>query len=184
MALRSDFTQQVSYKGLLGWNAYTEALGSVARPAIEVELFIKEHGIPVRQLKTQELVTNVQFDPVEQRDMSTAGMFYGAPELLQVNLTGFIKTPKNSSSRFVPKDKSGTLLSGMTNLTYADIITMFLEGSINRTTGGAWQKKQPDYFISPYGNTYTKPAVMTWEPGYVSTNSKLQSFSMTLILEK
>lgn len=184
MTIRPDFTQQASYKGLVGWNSYTEPLNSTARPAIEIELFVKDHSIPVRQLKTQEVVTATRFEPVEERDVSTAGIFYGSPELLQVTLSGVLKTPKNSSLRFAPKDKSGTLLSGMTNLTYGDIITMFLQGALNRTIGGAFQRKDPDYFISPYGNTYTSPIISVWEPGYVNTSSKMQSFSMTLLLEK
>lgn len=184
MTIRPDFTQQSSFKGYIGWNAFTEALNNVSRPAVQVELRIKEHGIPVRQPKIQEIVTASRFDPVEQRDISTAGMFYGAPDLLQVTISGVILTPKDSSDRYSPKDANGVALANMTNMTYADIIQMYIEGSINRTIGGAWQRKDPDYFISPYGNTYSRPVIMTWEPGFVNTSSKLQSFSMTLALEK
>lgn len=184
MTVRADFTNQASYKGLLGWNAFTESLGSKSRPAIEVELFIKDHSIPVRQPKTQEVVTLTQFDPMTQRDVSSKGIFYGGPELLQATISGFLKTPKDGSLLFAPVDKSGAALSGMSDMTYGDIITMYIEGSINQTVGGAWQRKDPDYFISPYGNTYVSPVISTWEPSFVNTNSKLQAFSMTLTLEK
>lgn len=183
MAVKADFTQQSSYKGLLGWNAYTEALNSTARPAVEIELWLKEYSIPIRQPKIQEVATATQFDPIGQRDISTAGIIYGGPDVLQVTMTGFLKTPKDSGLLFAPVDKSGAALSGMSDMTYGDIITMYIEGSLNKTVGGAWMRKDPDYFISPYGNTYTDPVIMSWEPSFVNTNSKLQSFSTTLMLE-
>lgn len=180
---RSDYTQSASYKGYLGWNAYTEPLNSLSRPAVQIELFIKQMTLPIRNPKVQEMNTNTQFDPVSGKDVSTKGIFYGGPDILQVQLQGFVKTPKNASLQYTPKDASGTLLSGMTGVSYTDLISMYIEGALNQTTGGAWQRDDPDYFISPYGNTYNKPIIAVWEPSYANTNAKQQAFNMTLFLE-
>lgn len=184
MAVSSDFTQSSSYKGYIGWNAYTEALNSKARPAVQIELWLKSHTIPTRVPKVQEVITNTQFEPTEQRDVSTGGIFYGGPELLTVQLQGYVKTPKNASLQYTPKDASGTLITLMAGASYLDVISMYIEGALNRTIGGAWQRKDPDYFISPYGNTYINPVISVWEPQYSTTTAKQQPFSMTLILER
>lgn len=187
MSIRLDQTQQTSsYKGLIGWDAYTEALNTTTRPAVEIELFLKSHSIPQRNIKTQEIVTTRRFEPNSQRDISTSILTFGAPDLLQVELSGWLITPTTTDGSgnryYAPKDLNGTALA-MSNMTYADIINMYIEGAINKTIGGAWLRKDPDYFVSPYGNRYIRPIISSFD-SQQDPLPKRQTFNMTLLLEK
>lgn len=176
-----DATYVNRYKGILGWNGGTQLETGVYFPPIEVELFIKEHPIPIRKPKPTEVVTMPQVTPVDRsHDTSTAAIFFGAPDLLQLQLSGWIITPKINNQWRVTDTAGNPLNWG--NITYAEVIGYLLSGQANMTRGQAMIRRDPDYYISPYGLQYAKPIVAQWEPQY-SPNMRKQPFSMTLYLE-
>lgn len=174
-------TQIASYKGFLGWNAFVDGSG-VTRPATEVELFIKEHPIPVRRPKVTEVYAKNSIDPMTQYDTGFKAIFYGQPDLLQIQLSGWIITPITSSA-WVPADLSGTPLSYAGNISYAEVINNYITGEYNQTSAGAFQRKDPDYYTSPHGQVWTNPIIASWEPEY-TVNRRKQAFTLTLWLEK
>lgn len=168
-----DIASQVNrYKGILGWSSPY---------ALEIEMFIKEHPIPVRKPKTTEISAVSQYEPTSLMNMDTPTMFYGSPDALQLQLSGWLITPK-SGNQWAPTDRSGSVLN-VGNLSYADIISGLITGRLNQSGGGGFVRKDPDYYISPYGHRYNSPIIAAWEPQY-SVNMRKQPFSMTLFLEK
>lgn len=153
-----DVVQQLSnYKGILGWTS-----------TIEIELFIKNHPIPVRRPKTTELSLVQQIDDNSNLDTAFKGIFFGSPDPLELQLDGWLITPISSHQ----------FNTTYGNKSYAEVISGFLSGELN-----SGQRRDPDYYISPYGQKFGSPIISNWEPRYTATMIK-QEFSMTLILEK
>lgn len=175
--------QTTDYRGVFGWNAFTQPLGNTSRPAIEIELFIKEHSVPVRKKKLTEINSVSLTDPVSQSEVGTQAIFEGSPEILTVTLSGWVSTPI-AGGVFTPKDKDGNIWTAAAGLTYAEIVSAMLEGQLDQTIGKAYRRKDPDYFISPYGHKYTKPIISVWEAEGVASYAKKQAFNATLLLEK
>lgn len=184
-----DYTQVGSRLGYLGWYAYSQALNGTFRPAVEIELFIKDHSIPSRKPKYSELYTVSRFDPSSDVNINVSAITEGAPDLLSVTLSGFTKTElsvsqETGSLRYRPLDANGDPLVSCVGLTYVEVISDYLSGVMNISRGGGMQRKDPDYFISPYGHRYGKPIVQIWEPEAVASFAKKHNFSCTLLLER
>lgn len=171
MAISSIAAQLTDYRGILHWNGYTDGAGNV-RPALDVELFIKNHPIPARKPKITEAYSLSQIDSASQKETGFSGLFWGAPEPLQVALEGWLISPVSGN----------TWATEYGNIPYSDIVSNYLMGDYNLTSGGARQRKDPDYYITPYGHRYDKPVIAIWDPQY-TVNRRKQSFTMTLYLE-
>lgn len=184
---RLDIAQMVAdYRGVLHWNSFSTYSNGVSltRPALDLPLFIKDHPIPVRKPKVTEVVTVPTIDPFSGKDTHASYLFFGSPDILQVVLSGWIITPKADSTSWgatVDGSQSGTSL-GLIEKSYGDIVAMYIEGEMNQTIGGAWQRKDPDYYITPHGQRYNNPKIATWDIQY-TTNMRKQLFNMTLYLE-
>lgn len=181
--MREDIASYVAdYRGALGWSAFTNGFG-VSFNSIEVSLYIKDHPVPQRKLKYTEINTVQQIDPYSHLDTSVHGVFPQAPEPLSVSISGWMITPWSSSTNtWATKDTSGTtLFSGA--LCYPEIIQFFLDGGMNPNSAGVWQRKDPDYYITPYGMRYNHPIVGSYEFS-ATTNPKKHQFSMLLYLER
>lgn len=179
--MRSDILAQIAdYRGVVGWNAFTEPYNNTARPAIEVPLYIKEHPIPSRRPKITELASVSDIDSASGFEVSQNYLFRGAPDALQVTISGWTITPM-VNSRWDPKDINGNSLN-IGDVSYPEIISAYIEGRMNKTLTGGWQRKDPDYYVTPYGQKYTKPIVNSFDPSF-TTNPRKHSFSMSLILE-
>lgn len=175
MARQNALQQLSDYRGVLHWNSYTDGALNL-RAAIDIPLYIKEHPIPLRKQKLTEINTIPMMDVVGQRDTSTQALFWGTPDLLQIQINGFLVTPTAGSQWAIPEYPDE-------NVSYAEIISGYIEGRLNLTAGGMWRRKDPDYYISPGGQKYVKPIISVWEPQYTPVRQK-QQFSMTLLLEK
>ncbi len=171
------------FRGVLGWNAFTQPLGTTARPAVEVELFIKEHSIPTRKKKVQDINTISLTEPNSEKEMGTQAIFEGGVEPLQVTLSGWTKTPI-VGGYYEPRSLAGTALTGFQAITYTELIGYYIEGRMNQTVGGAYQRRDPDYFISPYGQKYNNPVISIWEPEALVGYPKKHNFTATLLLER
>lgn len=169
------------YGGVLGWDSFTEPFTSTARPGIEIPLFLKEYAVPFRKPKLTEISTIQRVDPLGGHDISTNVLIFGMPDVLQTTMSGWIITPI-SNKVWQPYDITGTPL-GWGQLNFADIITYFIEGRLNRNRGGAWIRKDPDYFISPGANKYNNPIIADFQPTATTVQVK-QPFTMTLYLEQ
>lgn len=175
--------QLADYRGVLHWNGYTDGGGNV-RPVVDLPLYIKEHPIPIRKPKLTEISTVTMLDHQTQRDTGVNVLFWGAPEPLTLTLGGWLLTP------VVPVTSGGLTIGHKwsipeyptQNISYAELISAYIEGRLNLSAGGAWQRRDPDYYISPYGHQFTNPIITTWEPSYQPNMAK-QAFNMTLLLE-
>ena len=175
--MRLDIVQQLAdYRGVLGWNAVGGKW-----PDIEVPLFIQEHPIPLRKPKLTEVALAGITDPISGKELRTHYIFSGAPELLSLAISGWIITP-TASGAFTPKDKAGSNLS-LGNVSYGEIILAFIEGHMDISSAGAFNRKDPDYYITPYGQKYNSPIIQAFDLSYTPTMKK-QQFNMTLLLEK
>lgn len=175
--MRYDIAQQLTdYRGVLGWNAVGGKW-----PAIEIPLYIKDHPLPLRRPKVTEINTAPLNDPVSGYELSTQTIFFGSPDLLQISITGWMITPK-SNNQFSPKDISGAALS-VGNISYPELVMAFIEGRMNISATGAFNRKDPDYYVTPYGHRYNSPIISAFDASYSPTMKK-QTFNMTLLLEK
>lgn len=183
-----------NYGGVLHWNAFTDNYTSTAYPAIDVELWIKEHSIPARKKNTNEINTPSYYDSHADLDTGVNAIFEGAPELLAITLSGMLKTPisnnKPTSPYYYPSRvgvylpmSGGSAITPLVSIHYGEIVMLLISGEINRTAGGAFQRKDPNYFIDGYGNKYTNPVIQSWEASTVGGSPKHQSFSATILLE-
>lgn len=182
--MRQDIVQQLAdYRGVLHWDSFSayDNGGVVTRPAVDIPLYIKEHPLPFRKPKPTEIATVPTIDPMSGFDNSWQAVFWGAPDLLQITVSGWIITPI-ASGAFTPVDAAGSLLN-LGNISYAELISAYIEGRMNQTIKGASQRKDPTYYISPQGHKYNNPIIAVWDPQYSPTMRK-QPFSMTLYLEK
>lgn len=153
-----DVVQQLSnYKGVLGWTG-----------DIEIDLYIKNHPIAIRRPKTTEMFLVQQVDTTSGQDTAFKGIFYGTPDPLELQLDGWLITP-------ISAGQFDTIYG---NYSYAETIGMFLSGELNSGV-----RRDPDYYISPYGHKYNNPVITIWDPKYTPTMRK-QEFSMGLLLEK
>lgn len=175
MSFRSDILAQVTdkYGGAIGWNSFTEPYTSAVRPAFEVSLFIKDSTIPARRTKVTEIYTVPSLDHRSEMDTTTALLFTGAPEMLQVTISGFILTPVVNRVWQTPYGA----------YTYGEVVSMYLNGELNRTIGAAPQRVDPDYYVAPNGEKYTKPIIANWDTAQ-TLNMKKQTFSATIYLER
>lgn len=176
------------FRSRLVWNAYINSAG-VSIPRIEIEMFIKDYPIPVRKPKLTEINTLTQPDPVTGHERNAQGLFFGAPEPLQVSFSGWIITPVTPvysgatviGYKWRPVDYTGAAL-GWGNISYTQVISAFIQGELNPTTNGSLRRKDPDSFIAPYGQSFQNPVITSFSP-QESVNMKKQAFSMTLLLE-
>lgn len=180
--MRQSVAQQVAdYRGVIGWDSFLRTSDSASVPGVEIPLYIKDFPIASRKPKPTEVNSVSQRDPGSGYEIGVSVLFWGTPDLLNVQFSGWIITPQ-SAGVWAPVDNTGTPLA-LGNVNYADIITMYLEGLMDPTTGGKPQRKNPDYFITPYGQKYLSPSVALWEP-QMQTIMKKQAFTMQLYLEK
>lgn len=172
----SNVSRQLeSYKGILGWKAEAGKW-----PDIEIPLFIKNHPIPVRKPKITEINTVSVVDPMCFKEIGTAVFFAGTPDRLQLNLDGWLITPR-FNKEFVPVDTNGAPLS-FGNVTYGEIISAFIQGQMEQTPNEVLKRRDPDYYISPYGHEFLNPIIGNWSTQYSPVPIK-QPFSLTLYLE-
>lgn len=171
-----------NYGGLFHWNAFTDAYTSTNYPAIEVELFIKEHSIPARKKNTSEINTPSYYDSHSDMDVGVNAIFEGAPDLLSVSISGMLRTP-TTNGYYTPRDVTNTPVLPLLGVHYGEVVMLMISGEINRTAGGAFQRKDPTYFIDGYGNRYDNPVIQTWEAASVAGSPKHQSFTAQILLE-
>lgn len=179
----SDVAAQIAdYRGVLGWNSFTNAFGTLI-PAIEVALYCKEHSIPSRKPKFTELYSAPMLigDGTKLWNNQLRVIFEGSPDPLAVDISGWIITP-TSNNKWAPVSKTGATLN-LGNVSYADIVTMFITGQMTPTVSGYVERKDPDYYISPYGQQYVDPVIISWEPSYAPVQKK-QPFTLSMYLEK
>lgn len=161
--MKSDIIEQLAdYRGVLGWDS-----------SIEIPLFIKDHPIPQRRSRATEITTVPSADHKTGMDVTTQLLFFGAPDILQVSISGFIITPWDGNQWVTP----------FGNVTYGEIVSMFLEGVLNRSPTGYPQRRDPDYYITPYGQKYDKPIISVWDTS-MTLHPKKQIFSATIYLER
>lgn len=175
MARQNASSQLSDYRGVLHWNGYTDGKAFV-RPAIEIPMYIREHPIPMRKPKLTEVSTIPMEDVAGERDTSVQALFWGTPDLLQIQISGFLLTPTTNGRWSIPEYPDD-------NVSYAEIISAYIEGRLNLSAGGMWRRRDPDYYISPQGHRYNNPIISIWEPQYTAVRTK-QQFTMTLLLEK
>lgn len=168
MALHNVVSQLANYKGILGWDAISGGPG-----ATEVELYIKDHPIPVRRTKPTEVANVSQIDPRSNLETAFAGIFFSTPDILQVAISGWLITPTSSNQ----------WSTSFGNISYGEVVANYISGEYSTTTSGALQRKDPDYYITPYGHRYNKPVIALWDCQYTVFIGK-QTFSATLYLEK
>lgn len=184
-----DATYVQRYRGYLGWEGFTDGQ-SVVVPPMEVELYIQNYQVPIRKPKITEHVTISQIDPVSGHEAGSAGIFYGAPSLLQMELTGWTVTLQDSNKQWILKDRNGTTVSPISgspstfwgNIPYSEVVNVYLSGRINLTANGAYQRRDPDYYISPGGLRYSNPIISAYTSNF-QPGVKKQLFTMTLLLE-
>lgn len=181
--MRQDIAAYVSdYRGVLGWNGFFDGLGT-GQNAVEVDLYIKEHPIPQRRLKYSEINTMQHIDPYSKLDTAVHAVFEQAPDPLSVQIQGWMITPWSSSSNsWATKDTSGNVLFSGT-LCYPEIIQLYLDGGMNLNSAGVWQRKDPDYYITPYGQRYANPIIGSYDFS-ATPNPKKHQFSMLIYLER
>lgn len=184
--MRQDITAQLaSYKGILGWEQFTEPYSGTVRKKLEVELYIKNMPLPQRKPKFQEINTVDQIDHRSGKDITTRVIFAGATDILQTQVDGFLLTPwtQTQTDRYwTPLAYDGSNL-GFDRYNYGEIVTMYIEGDMNRNAGGAPQRKDPDYFITPHGQQYSSPVISQWDT-QMTVNPRKQQFTMTIYLER
>lgn len=184
MSISFNPTEQTGdYRGVFGWDAFTQPMLDIIRPAFEVELFLKEHSLPQKKIKVTELSTVSLIDPFSHKETSTRTMFEGAPDPLSVTLSGSIHS-KIVGGVFTPYDKDGSVWSDFEGYTNAEIVSLYLEGYMNLTAGEAPQRKDPDYYITPNGHKYLNPVITVWEVQAVAGYPSKHNFSATVLLEK
>lgn len=176
-------TQTANYGGVLHWDAFTDAYTSTSYPAIDIELFIKEHSIPSRKKNVSEVNTIRMRDPHADLSRGSNGLFEGSPDLLTLTLTGQLKTSV-SSGHYAPKSAAGSAIASLAGYHNGEIVMLLISGELNRSVGGAWIRKDPDYIIDGYGHKYTNPVIQTWESSPVAGVPKAQSFTGTFLLEQ
>lgn len=170
--MKFDAVNITKYEGHLVWEAASTTIGQ----RLEIPLFIKDHPIPIRKPKVTEIHTVDTRDHRTGTDVSTHVLFAAAPEILQVSISGWLITPW-IGTRWDPKNDVGTsIYATVGNLHYGEIIGYLLEGRY----GG---RKDPDYYYSPYGMSYEKPVISTWDFG-VTVNPRKQTFQSTIFLER
>lgn len=181
--MKVDVYQQLAdYRGVLKWNGYTDGIGRTF-PAIDIPLYVKSHQIPVRKPKITELMSG-PLATVTGSYILDAGInviFEGAPDSLTMDVSGFIITP-TSNGQWAPVDASGNPLN-IGNVSYVDLVTMFLNGDMFQNVSNYIERKDPDFYVTPYGQEYINPIISNWVPTY-QPQMKRQQFDMTLILEK
>ena len=131
----------------------------------------------------------------------THAAFYGSPEQLQTQLTGFLITPMRARGTATPvwdPTTTGQAFAtptahpftatpvnepslGLVGVTYPEIILAYMEGRMEQEAYGAPVRRDPSQFTDPYGNIYTSVHVMAFEATFTVT-AKKQNFSMTLRL--
>lgn len=179
--MRSDiYAQLADYRGVLAFPQVTEPYSGTVYKSFEVELYFKDFPIPIRKPKVTEISTVSSIDPRSNFDFSTNLIFFGAPDILQVTGSGFIITP-TSNKQFVPKATDGTTLP-VGNVSCGELVSAYLQGELNRSIRGGFQRVDPSYFISPYGQQYSNPIIFSWELSATVTQRKHQ-FTIGMYLE-
>lgn len=183
--MRQDIYQQLaSYRGYLEWDTFSTAYDNgalVGRPKVVIELYIKETGVPIRKPKVTEINTIPVKDPLSGFDTRAQALFWGAPDILQVSLSGWIITPLSGNS-WATVDSAGSAL-GLGNICYPELIDAYIEGRMNKTINEGTQRRDPDRYITPHGSVYNNPIIAAWDWNF-TLNRRKQTFSMTLWLEK
>lgn len=177
-----DQTYVTQFRGFLGWNGFTNGQGNTI-PPIAVELYINNLALPIRKPKITEHASVSQIDPISGMQIGNAALFYGSPDVLQMELSGWIITLQDTSRNWLIHDANGSSISStFGNIPYSEVINAFLSGRVNVTAGGAPQRKDPDYYISPQGYKYLSPLLANYVPTF-GVGAKKQFFQMTLYLE-
>lgn len=153
-------------------------------PEVVIPLFVTEYNAPTRVQRFQDIST---LEPFAQ-GYGTGGTtgFFAAPEPLQTTLAGFVITPRAEVSgvkQWSPTTdgtSTGTSL-GLPYVNNAELILAYMEGRMERTSQGAFIRKDPSEFVDPYGNVYTTAYIMVFDASLTVTPKK-QTFSMTLWL--
>lgn len=97
----------------------------------------------------------------------------GNIQLPKVSMEGHIDTPVTDSGGW---QLPNIVLSGR-NLTYADLIAMYLEG---RASAVGWRRIDPLWFRDPYGRTYNSPFIMDFTATYVEAVPGRNNFTLQL----
>jgi hypothetical protein len=164
------------FRGLLGWAAWP---GQTQE--FQVELFIKDHPIAGRNLTPTEISTQPAFDAISQKDVSTQALFFGAPEMLQINCSGWLITPI-TNGQLQPKGLDGVDIANTTGMSNGEVVNAFLDGRMITGAGGAGIRYDPTYYITPYGQRFNNPKIMNFDVQFTTVQRK-QSFTMGIYLE-
>lgn len=113
---------------------------------------------------------------------------YSSMELPKIHIEGYADTPCTATT------VSGELLNipqaifNSMNVTYADLITAYMEGRANLqtvNTGGItldnmWTRTNPTWFRDPFGRVYNNPKVISFNASYVEQYPGRTTFQMIL----
>jgi hypothetical protein len=182
-----NWTQQLAdYRGVLNFDAKTGGL-----PAVSIPLYIKSHPVPTRNPKVTEVNSIPTFMGSTQLPSAQTAIFYGTPEPLTLDLSGWIITPTSiisGKSVWDPTTDGKKVAAGgtslnLTNWSYGDLITAYTEGTAHGASStSAWKPINPSSYVDPYGRSYASPVIMNFSYNYVRPNKK-QTFSLMLWLE-
>lgn len=181
----SAYWQTADYRGLLAFDTVTDAKSSVTYPQVTIPLFLREMPIPVRQPKITEVNTANSFSSTYQKGFH--GLFYGTPEPLIVQVSGWLITPTTGTPKIWTPTSDGTQnfanSLGLTHVSYGELILAYIEGRMQRESTGAGHPKHPSIYVDPYGNVYANPVITSFEASFTPILKK-QMFSMSIWLEQ
>lgn len=164
--------------------------------SVTIPLFIQDMPVVARKQKMTEINTiNNQMPSIGGStsgrgwDTSVQAQFYGTPEPLVVQISGYLITPLDSGNAYWQPTydgrtvaAGGTAIVGASYHTYSDLILAYIEGRMSRNDFGRWRRVDPSKFIDPLGNEYDYPLVFSFESSYTVTPKK-QTFNLQLWLE-
>jgi hypothetical protein len=102
---------------------------------------------------------------------------YGPHTLPRVVIEGFMDTPCSRVGEYLTPQLIDT--SGI-RYTYAEVITMMLEGRANYLVGGGWERLDPLWFRDPWGRLYLAPRILDFTSNYVEGIPERNQFTLTL----
>lgn len=182
----APYWQNIDYAATLNFDSVRDNKMGVTYPQVSIPLFLKELPIPVRQPKIVEVNTANSFSGTYQKGFH--GLFYGTPEPLIVQVSGWLRTPTTGSPKIWTPTSDGSqnfgnALAGLSHVSYGELILAYIEGRMQREASGAGYPKHPSIYIDPYGNVYANPVITSFEAAFTPILKK-QTFSMSIWLEQ
>lgn len=171
--------QSTNYGGQLIFPSVRDWRVNTTYPSVTLPLYIKEMAVPTRKPKLSEINTGSSVTRGQAAVAGTFAIFYGAPEPLSVQLSGFFFTPM-INSRWDLSTRYGINIQ---DITLPELILAYVEGRMARNSSGVGTRIDPSSYTDPYGNIYTNPTIMSFDASFTPVRKK-QTFNMQLWLEE